>query len=194
MKTRWGIYLTVPALALGATVLANRPTGAWAHPGHDDPPVAAAPGRPIPSAPISRPPAGARPLPSSETNRFARVSGLAHEFDRTTGQLVEVMTGEAHHQDDGDREESAEFRAIMAGGALQGQAHAFHLLVHRNDETDVRAGTSFLMRSVQMAQPVILHGHVTRDVRAAWGRVRVAANQLNTEVARLPRNWDNDHH
>ena len=117
-----------------------------------------------------------------------RLAPAAHQFDKACEQLVNTMIEQAHHQGEG-RADSAEVHGIMTAGALSGQADAFHKLVHKSEDSNIRLGALQLMRTMDLSQRIILNAHVTRDVREAWEDVQDASAQIERQLGlrRRPR-------
>lgn len=109
-----------------------------------------------------------------------RLAPSAHRLDLATESLMDAMVQTAHHQEDGDdHEANDELLAVMAAGALQGQAHAVHELIEAgNPDANILLAARELDRQMRIAQQRILHAHTTQGVRMRFRRVRSAMDDF----------------
>lgn len=109
-----------------------------------------------------------------------RLAPSAHRLDQATQALLDSLIGTAHHQDRGEEHEAdEEVAAIMAAGALQGQAHAIHELIERGDpDARLQVAARMLDRQLASSERRILHAHITRDVRQRFQQVQQLSESL----------------
>ena len=163
MNKRWIWPVVVSTVGVGVALFgAGR---ASSHPGHPGAP-GTQPGRPV-----------SQPAPAQPRT----MSGDAHKFDEACARLVTTMVEDAHHQHHGRADEN-EVRAIMAAGALAGQAKAFHLLVHKSSDSNLRIALVPMLRAVGTVEPIVVRAHVTREVRNAWVEVKSRAYLLGRQI------------
>jgi hypothetical protein len=132
---------------------------------------------------------GARPALADH-----RLAPAAHRLDTATEALLDALVGTAHHQEEGnDHEANDELLAVMAAGALQGQAHAVHELIEAgNPDANVLLAARELDRQMRIAQQRILHAHTTQGVRIRFRSVRAAMDDFLSQAG--ARGYGRDPH
>lgn len=109
-----------------------------------------------------------------------RLGPVVHRLDEATDALLRELVESAHHQDDEDEHEAnAEVLAVLAAGALNGQARSLHqFLEEENPDVNLRLAARELDRQVLLAERRILTAHVTRDVRLRFQEVQDLMDEL----------------
>lgn len=115
----------------------------------------------------------------SAANADHRLAPVVHQLDKATAALAAQLAETAHHQDDDEHEAMDEVLAVLAAGALNGQARALHELVEGgNPDLDLRIAARELDRQMATAERRILHAHVSRGVRERFRDVRNVMDDL----------------
>lgn len=124
--------------------------------------------------------AGGAVLGASPARADHRLVPAVHRLDNATEALLTTLVETAHHQNsDEPHESNDELLAVLAAGALQGQAHAIHALIEAgNPDANVRLAARELDRQMRVAQQRILHAHTTREARERFHGVRRAMDDF----------------
>ena len=124
-------------------------------------------------------------------SRPARAAGekveAAEQLVQATAQLRKDIVENLHHQREGHKGDD-EIYAVMAAGAIDGQARAFRdLLEERDRDTQIRLAWDEMRRSLDVNGRRILHAHVPREVRRDWNQVQEAAQVVERKIRNRPR-------
>jgi len=90
----------------------------------------------------------------------------AYSLDNASRKLVNDLVSSMHHQYDGYTA-NIEVLAVLAGGALRGQAHALRTMVEHGNisDADLHLAAQELEHQMEELEGRVLHAHVTRKVR-----------------------------
>ncbi|MGH7962290.1 MAG: hypothetical protein ACRERD_10790 [Candidatus Binatia bacterium] len=119
----------------------------------------------------------------------------AYRLETASRALLNNLVASMHHR---DAYADDEVLAVLAAGAIQGQAQAFRTLLEQDDisDADLRVAARALERQTDALENRVLHAHATSQVRRDFRRVEnhvdAMLRQLDTRL--IGRRSDDDEH